>query len=173
MDKLEHDKIVLQARETAAFFGVTMKTLADWVKKGCPREKQGKYNLYKVYAWKNQAVIINEDGEAQALSLEAQKLKAEIEWKEKKAAQEAIKLAELEGKYFPKEEVEQEWAKRIIELKQGLLAWARTLPPELAGQDLRRIEKVLMDEVYELLETYARDGTYTPKQKKGKGRVVK
>ena len=45
---VENEQVIASAQVTAAVFGVTVRTINDWSKKGCPKVKKGWYNLREV-----------------------------------------------------------------------------------------------------------------------------
>jgi hypothetical protein len=159
--KIEGETVLLNSGKTAEFFGVTVKTLAQWAKEGCPKHARGWWNPKEILAWRGEAT---DEGTKEAMSVLARKLKAEADYKEARA-ESAIRQNEiLEGQYMPKDEIETQWARRVIELKTGLLALGNKIAGQITDPDIRlEVERVINDEVYELLEQYARDGSYTPK----------
>jgi len=162
--KIEGERALLNSGKTADFFGVTVKTLAQWAKEGCPKHSRGWWDPKEILAWRGEAT---DEDTKEAMSVLARKLKAEADYKEARA-EAAIRQNEiLEGQYMPREEIETQWANRVIELKAGLLALGRKIAGQIADVEVRlEVERVINDEVYELLEQYARDGVYTPRATK-------
>lgn len=154
--KVENDDILLNSEMAALHFGVTPRTLNFWQKKGCPKATRGWWNIREVMQWNGQNTSSD--------SLAARKLKAEVEYREAKATQENKKVEIQEGFYFAKEDVIQEWSKRILEIKSGLLALKRKIAGEIVDPDMRNFVEGLVEvEVYDLLQQYSRNGQYTPK----------
>jgi len=143
-------------------FGVTRQTLGNWEQQGCPKEGRGQWSLRKVIAWRSGEMDLGIAG-ADRTKIKDAKLKAEAMLKAAQANKAKREMEILEGKYLPIEDIEHEWAGRIVELKAGLVNWIKALPPELAGADARTVEAALRREVAILLEQYSREGTYTPK----------
>ncbi|MCX7779621.1 MAG: hypothetical protein N2491_01745 [Negativicutes bacterium] len=110
--------------ETCAFFGVSAQTLSDWEKRGAPKEGYGKWDIKKLVEWKYGA-------KAGDLSPEARKLMAEANYREAKAAQEAIKLAVQRGEYVATAEVTQDLKRLFTVLKRALLAIGHEIATEL------------------------------------------
>ena len=77
------DGFLLNSVVTADFFGVTTRTLSDWVKKGAPKEARGWWNPKELNEWLGKT-----DGQSKEMSLEARKLKADAEYREEKAKRE-------------------------------------------------------------------------------------
>ena len=68
-------------------------------------------------------------------------------------------------------DIEKQWARRVTEVKTGLLSLINMVVSQFTDPDIRLVvERVLRDEIHELLEQYARDGAYTPKATKKKVR---
>ena len=138
--------------ETCDFFNVTAQTLSNWVKKGCPQEAYGVYDLQKIILWKY--------GAENEKSAEARTRAAEAKLKEAKAEMATMDQAVMEGKYIEKAEVDRQWSTVGTQLKANIMGWVRTLTPQLAHQDMRCVEKVMVDAVYDLLEQLSSQGKY-------------
>lgn len=148
-------KILLNTKMTAMFFSVSPRTLTNWNDKGCPKHSRGWWDIKKVMIWINK----NNDDE----SLPARKLKAEAIYKELQAALKQKELDVKEGDYIEKEEVKEEWVRRVIEVKKGLMALPQRIGSQVTDPETRSlIEGVCEDEIRELLGQYARSGKYTP-----------
>lgn len=145
--------------ETCAFFGVSAQTLSDWERRGAPKEGYGKWDIKKLVEWK----YGNKTNEK---SDEARKLAAEAKLKEAKAAMAAMDQAVMEGRYIEKAEVDRTWSTVGTQLKANIMAWVRTLTPQLAHQDMRSVEKAMTDAVYDLLEQLSSKGKYQKARKK-------
>ena len=153
--RIEGKKILLNTKMTAYFFSVSTRTLSNWHQKGCPKYDRGWWNPKKIMQWHHE----NNDED----NLAAQKLKAEVRYKEARAEREMRTLEVEEGEYLEKEEVKEEWVRRVIEIKNGLLSLSRKVAGQIPDQETRAlVEGVIEDEVYDLLEQFARRGRYTP-----------
>lgn len=160
----QDNMFIFGTNDTCSFFNVSRETLSTWVKKGAPKEGRGKWDIKKLNEWLGKSVG---DGKDKPLSDEARKLKADADYRETKSERERIALEKIQGDLINIEDVQMEWANRILELKSGLRQFEKKIAPQIANQSIREVERVLRDEVYYLLESYSRDGAYTPKQKKG------
>lgn len=98
---LQSDGVIAPAQAVALVFGVTVRTLNDWVKRGCPREKRGFYNIRSVMEWRYASSGTPE-------SLEKKKQIADIRYREARADMEEIRKATIIGEYVSVEEVEGE-----------------------------------------------------------------
>ena len=151
---------IVGLKEICHFFSISHETLANWRKRGCPQEAYGKYDLQKVVFWKF--------GSGNEASPESRKIKADVARAELRAKKEQLQFEVMAGQFIPKDDAEQEWASRVVEVKAGLMC----LPRELAGEFTdtivqRTVEAKAREKIFSLLESYSRDGTYTPKKKKG------
>lgn len=165
--RIEGDRFLLSSEATARFYGVTSRTLRDWTAKGCPQEERGWYDPAAIMRWRNGE---GRSGKSEAgETLESRKLRAETEYRERKAERERIFLEAQLGLYMERAQVESEWAGRIIELKAGLLAMGRKVAANIADPVLKRqAERVINNEIHDLLDQYARTGTYTPRPRGSK-----
>jgi phage terminase Nu1 subunit (DNA packaging protein) len=159
---IDEQRILLNSKMTAEFFGVTERALLEWVKRGCPKESRGWYDIKAVMEWRGSTT----GPKAAELSAEARKIAAEAKFKEAKAAMAVMDQAVMEGKYIEKAEVDRTWATVGTQLKANIMAWVRTLTPVLAHQDMRSVEKVMTGAVYDLLEQLSSKGHYQKARKK-------
>lgn len=162
--KFEGDFFYLNSEMTAKYFNVTPRTLIDWAKRGAPKESRGWWDPQKLMEWLGKSA-----GDQEKPSDEARKLRADADYREHKAEKEEIVLAVLKGEYISKEEVDRQWSVVGNQLKNNMLLWSRTMAPELAHLDMRSVEKVLTDGVYDLLEQISSTSRYR-KNKKAKKR---
>lgn len=159
--KTAENKWLFGSAEICNFFSISAETLSNWRKRGCPQEAYGKYDLQKVVFWKF--------GSGNEASPESRKIKADVTRAELRAKKEQLQFEVMAGQFIPKDDAEQEWASRVVEVKAGLMC----LPRELAGEFTdsivqRTVEAKAREKIFSLLESYSRDGTYTPgKKKKG------
>lgn len=161
IDFSEDGRLLMSSAKTAEFFNVTDWTIREWGDKGCPKEKRGWWDVKAVMEWLGKV----RPSEGKEESDAARKLKAEADLKEAQAKKEALEYEAMLEKYFLKEEVEEEWAMRIHEVKNSLLALSKKIGSTITDPDMRiEIEKSISEEVYNMLEQYARYGKYTPKK---------
>jgi len=152
---------VYSTSDTCVFFGITRETLSAWSKKGAPKESRGSWDIKKLNDWLGHGA----GGNNEPISNEARKLKADADYRERKAEKEEISLAVLKGQYVSKEEVDRQWSVIGNQLKTNMLLWSRTMAPELAHLDMRSVEKVLTDAVYDLLEQLSSTSRYRKAKK--------
>jgi hypothetical protein len=152
---LDGDKFYLNSEKTAEFFGVSTRTLINWNDQsgGALKKDTGWWDIQAIMVWRTDHETSNE----------ARKLKAEADLKEEQAERARRDNEEKAGQLILATEVHTEWARRIIELKTGLLAMGRKAAGQFSDPDVRiEVEKIISDEVYNLLKQYARGGKYTP-----------
>jgi hypothetical protein len=98
-------------------------------------------------------------------SIEEKKEDADLRAKLAKAEKAEIELKKAKGELISKDEVIDQWARRVIIVKLGLLAFKDRLPPMLEGKTRKQISRIIESEVLELLRSYTEQGRYTPKLK--------
>jgi len=153
----------LNRSETAQKLNVSLTTLDDWRRKGCPHTKTGKQVFFEITAL-NQWLGNNISGKldytqerAKLTKLQAEKVKLELE--------------QQHGKFLPLEMVILAWRGQVANARAKLLA----LPPKLASQVLGmesyvEVEQVVRDIIYEALDEFASDGV--PKEYKKRFEVI-
>ena len=84
--RIEGDRILLNQEATAHSYGASTRTIWEWVDSGCPAEGRGWYDPTAIIWWRDGS---GRDGESEAgATLTARKLKAETEYRERKAERE-------------------------------------------------------------------------------------
>ena len=141
----------LNRSETAQKLNVSLTTLDDWRRKGCPHTKTGKQVFFEIIAL-NQWLGNNISGKldytqerAKLTKLQAEKVKLELE--------------QQHGKFLPLEMVILAWQGQVANARAKLLA----LPPKVASQVLGmesyvEVEHAIKDIIYEALDELAGDG---------------
>lgn len=152
---VDGEKWYLSSEKTAEFFGVSNRTLLNWdnASGGTLKKDTGWWDVQAIVRWQ----LDHEKSDA------ARKLKSEADLKTEQATKARIENEESKGKLIPKADVENEWARRIVELKNSLQALGRKIAGRISDPDTRiEVEKLISDEVYEMLSQYSREGVYTP-----------
>lgn len=142
------------------------RTLRDWAQyRGCPRYAPGWWNPQAVLAWRlNTGKPDSSDDE---VALETRKLLADTDYREVRAERERLLKEILEGKYLRAEEVEEEWARRVSEVRTSLTSMARQIAAGFSDPEVRRsVERAAAREVKDMCDQYSRTGRYTPKKTK-------
>ena len=146
--------------ETCEFFGVSAETLSNWERRGAPKEGYGKWDIQKLVGWKF--------GSAGDKSPEARKIAADADYREAKAAQEAIKLAVAEGRYISAGKVTADLKRLFTVLKRSLIAIGHDIATELNTFDpdaALAAKKVVDDAVHNALSQLAQKGEYIQRKK--------
>lgn len=156
-EAVEADKWWLRGTsETCDFFGVSAETLSNWEKRGAPKEGYGKWDIKKLVDWKFGAGAGDK-------SPEARKLAADADYREAKAAQEAIKLAVTEGRYLSTQEVTADLKRLFTILKRSFVSMGHDIATELNTLDPEAAliaKKVVDNAVQNALEQLSKTGRY-------------
>lgn len=146
---------IFGTNEICEIFGISRDTLSVWAKKGAPKEGRGSWDIRKLIKWRY--------GE-KSDSPEARKNAADASFREIKARKEQIALDLLEKKLIERGEVDKQWTSVGIQIKNNLLVWSKSLTPHLAHQDMRNVEAILSEAVYDLLSQLSTSGKFKEKK---------
>jgi len=145
----------------AKHFGKSLRQVQRWAKKGMPTLSGGRYDLMQIEIWrrlqKGGRGPEAPDSRQQTLIGEGDK-----DFQDMRAKRAMANLRDLEyrvrlGEVVERKEVEQLFVARISAVKQGLLALARSLPPQLTHcQNEWDMEQCILRSVRELLEDFSR-----------------
>lgn len=115
----ENGYLIVPTDDIVMAFGVTTKTVSEWNKAGLQRVERGAYRLKDVVEWRGLARLgdNNRTKETDA----SKKLRADAEYKDAKAKQEAVKLQEMLGNLVPIEMIREQWEYTFTEIRQQLL----------------------------------------------------
>ena len=152
----------LNRSEISAAFGVSMPTIDEWRKKGCPCHQSGKkwvFTVHKVSDWLRARDI--ESSGTLDLGQERAKLT------KLQAEKTTIELEQTRGNLIPFELVVETWQGHIANARAKLLG----LPPKAAAQiegaeSYAEIEGILKDVINEALDELAGDGVPKEYQKR-------
>ena len=132
----------MSTSKAALMMGVSTKTLGEWERAGCPKEKRGWYDLAAVISWKREQKTPAANG-----TREARKTEADIRYKAAKAAIAEQDLKVRTGKLIEISVVEEGLTDVFQNLKVSMMAIADhimmetyTQFPELAPQIRRLID---------------------------------
>lgn len=114
----DNGDLIVNTTDLVNLFGVTKKSIAEWSGKGCPKIGRGLWKLKDVIAWRGLARRGDVNGEE---SDAVKKLRADAEYKDAKAKQEAVRLQEMLGNLIPIDMMKDEWAMMFTEIRQQLL----------------------------------------------------
>jgi len=135
--------------ETAAFFGVTEKTINMWAKQGAPKKSRGVWDIRALVNWKYRSES----------SPEQRKLEAEAALKETKSELERIKLEVAKGNYIETTKVTAELKRIFSGIKKTLLgmghkvaAETNSLNPEFAMAANKVVDETVKETLQQLSE---------------------
>lgn len=114
----ENGDLIIPTADLIKIFGVAPKTPAEWAKQGCPKVGRGEWKLKDVVQWRGLMRLgdaTNKESDA------AKKLRADAEYKDMKAKQEAVRLQEMLGNLVPIEMIREQWAYTFTDIRQQLL----------------------------------------------------
>ena len=143
--------------ELSGLFGVTRKCISDWCAKGMPKVKYGVYDLKAVFSWWQDNINSSEEDRDEDIT------EAKRQYWMAKAESERLKVGKEKELLFPKSEILEEWTGRCGEMKAGLRSLEVRLPPVLEGRSQPEMRDIIADEVWKLLDTYYREGRFTPR----------
>lgn len=153
----ENGDLLISSKEILKVFCISNATRDLWGKQGCPKAERGWWKLADVIRWRGIGNKLDRSEESD----EAKKLRADAEYKDMKAKQEAVKLQEMLGNLVPIEMIQEEWETSFTDIRQLLLklpndirARIYTLYPE-CSEDVTQIAK---DTIRQCLDELARVG---------------
>jgi len=140
--------------EVADLFGVTIQTVSNWVRRGCPYLKKGDkhtpwdFDLLEVNEWleRYRKAPIEKPGQRKG-DLEA----AQLRLTEAKAAKAEQELEVLEGSLLEREQVVKTWTKVFSSIRARLLALPSRLTPIIFGKTASEIQPILEREIHDVL----------------------
>lgn len=132
-------------------FGVTRKTISEWVKKGMPKKSHGVYDSVECFSWWQDNINIDKTTGDISIRDRYWLAKAEVE---------EVKAAKLKGMLAPKEEFEKQEAYRMACLRGSLLALPGRLALTLEGKRQEDIRELLKHEIFTILEQFRRNKSY-------------
>lgn len=150
---IENDQVIVTASVVAMVFGVTVRTINDWSKRGCPKLKKNTYNLRDVINWRYSTDSTPE-------SLEAKKQKADIRFREARADMEELKRKTMIGEYVAVEDIEEDLVElfskvriRLTNIKHKVLQDLNSSYPEVAFEVSELIEQEIEKGLKQLART--------------------
>lgn len=143
----------LKQSQTAKATGYSVRSVRRWGDDGCPRNKDGTYDLPLVIQW----LLNRESQESSPDDAETQKWLTAF--RRERALIAKLEREKLEGNFASKEAVEIAFADRLHELKRTLLTMSSKIGHQIAGRSkrtLKEVTEIIDEEVYQLLESYSR-----------------
>ncbi|MCR4321298.1 MAG: terminase small subunit [Candidatus Brocadiaceae bacterium] len=145
-------------KELGAVFGVSERTVRQWVREDMPKLENGYYDILEINTWvlkhgkgkkkdKNSRKLEISDTESiDFWDLQSRKATAELK---------QVELAKLRGELVSIDEVTQGRVRRVLSLKNSFLGLGRSLAPILAGLSPVEIQAQIDDRVTYILNAYA------------------
>jgi len=154
----ESRRVIKTQKELAAYLSRSERTVAYYKNQGMPVNLDGTYDLDAIDAWlddRKDKGIGQPHGEKPSTG---DKSGWEAVYKEMKARIAELELKKLSGELISREEVNQQFVGRIIEVGRALSALSRKLPPLLEGKEKRDMEEIINGEIRIIRERFARPG---------------
>lgn len=152
-------------RELAEVFGVTIARISQLRKDGVLSGEGSplKYDLpASVQAYVSWAVDSAKARKPEDVDTERKKLQAEADYKEAKARQEELKLAELEGRMHSAEDVEAATTQLVYAVRSAMLAMPGRIAVDVVGKTAAEASEIVRREVFAALESLS-EYEYDPK----------
>lgn len=152
-------------RELAEVFGVTIARISQLRKDGVLSGEGSplKYDLpASVQAYVSWAVDSAKARKPEDVDAERKKLQAEADYKEAKARQEELKLAELEGRVHSAEDVEAATTQLVYAVRSAMLAMPGRIAVDVVGKTAAEASEIVRREVFAALESLS-EYEYDPK----------
>ena len=143
-------------RELAEVFGVTIARISQLRKDGVLSGEGSplKYDLpASVQAYVSWAVDSAKARKPEDVDAERKKLQAEADYKEAKARQEELKLAELEGRMHSAEDVEAATTQLVYAVRSAMLAMPGRIAVDVVGKTAAEASEIVRREVFAALES--------------------
>lgn len=171
---LDDGRVLISTRKLAQELKVTSKTINQWVKKGCPKEKTGWYDLFAVIEWRNTT-------NAGETVTDADKLRADVRLKEARLELANIEIQIKNAELVPMSLVKEYLQGAFTDLKNNMLTIGDRVMtdvysqyPELAQQARRTIDGCIRSALKELANSKTKlKPAESSKPKKATGRPRK
>lgn len=152
---------VVDSQEAVAqIFGVSARTISNWIRDGMPRRPDGRYELKEIYAWKAER-----DGPANE---DTQGLKHwSAEHRQYKALIAKLEYQQKLGQLVTREEVEAGRIQRILTIKSALLALPQRLAAQVVGLDEKKAEAIIRKRIEDIIIDFSRGGDGIVEEKTG------
>ncbi len=144
--------IVDSQEKVAKVFGVSVRTVARWLKDGMPVLATGGYNLKDINDWRH----FHNDKISKKTSKEKQELDFwDARYRKAKALNEEDKLRISRGELIQVKDVEKGLIQVSLAIKRAFLGLPRSVAPQLKGLEAREIEAILVKRVKEIIIQFA------------------
>ena len=155
--------VVTSGLAVARHFHVASRTVERWIAEGCPRTKEGHYDLRAIEKW-----VMERRGSAEGR--DAKEGHWVTRWKAAKARLAELDYAHRRGELIERDAVERIWSREVVSLRNSLL----TLPDRMAILLPAEMRVTLRNEMRKfidgVLRTLAGMDKETPETQEPKGR---
>ena len=156
--------IELTKSDMARCMGVSLPTMTQWVKKGCPyvtkgsKSKAWMFDTAEVVAWREEQIALQTIGDTASLDIdEARRRKLAAE-----AAMVELDLSKRKGEVIEIESVAAVVGDDYANVRAKLLSLPTKLAPQVTGiEDLAECKALIERGVFEALEELTADGIYS------------
>jgi hypothetical protein len=142
---------MLSPAATASALSISERTIRRWISDGAPYDRLGNGRLLldpeAVLAWRDK----RQNKEIDKRLLEQKLRKTTVD-----ADKAEISLAESQGRLVSADDAKALEYRRILKVREGLIAMEHTLPPRLFGLEEAEMRVIVRRETRRLLEDYAR-----------------
>ena len=132
--------------QVAAICGVTPQAVSKW--KGCPRGRNGKYDLGKVFAWRQERM----QDEIDALSEKDIDSEGLERYRQARAEKAEIEVAEMKRDLVSRVDVDARWGRVLTHIVQSFDGLGRIIAPRLTGMDTREMAQEIRAEIHRTID---------------------
>ena len=137
--------IVDTHEQVARAFGVSVRTVSNWVRDQMPVRGDGKYSIADIQAWRFK----------KSLKHPTEESKPGENWEEQyrkfKALEAEIKYKKVRGEVFDRVDIEKGLVQLFTALKTLLLGIPKGVAPQLQGLDARQIQAILDTRIRQII----------------------
>lgn len=134
--------------QVAAICGVTPQAVSKW--HGCPRGRNGKYDLSKVFAWRQRQLQDELELEADGSGADSPALER---YRAARADRAELEVLEKRDALVSRVDVEARWGRVLTHIVQAFDGLGKVVAPRLARRDEKEIAGTIRDEVHRAIET--------------------
>jgi len=149
----------------ARAFGVSVRTVARWLKEGMPPAQDGKYDLEKINSWRAEHEGKVSGGRK---GVYADKVRWEIARLKEDVKKRRIENDVRKGKLILRDKVEKELINISLAMKRALLVLPNTISLRCFGQEPRKIKAIVQEEVENVIDRISESKIFDKKKEKEK-----
>jgi len=156
------DSIIVGQKAVAEHFGVSDRTVRNWIKAGMPKLSRRRFDLVQIQIWLDRKQGIEPAPPARGrgpwqpdLVVGRGKDFQEERLKRAKADLVEMEVRRRRGELVEWDQVEEVMERKILEVKQRLLILSQSLPPQLVNLREREMVPIITRAVLDLLRGFA------------------